>query len=100
MADHYYLVLPALPTDGLQLIPAYSSGFAYQSQLNMYGPGPLPHLPPYVFYGKAADAHKKAAALASEHKIPYHVAQVNIMGQYAPPPPEWKPTYTETWTKP
>ena len=56
--------------------------------------------PPYVAISGCAAAHKKAQELSKEHGCAYHIAQVNILGQYVPPPPEWKPTYEDTWAKP
>lgn len=104
MSDSYFLVLPSLPSDGLQLYPATNSlNFGYQQQAcvglggnQWLGATPSPH----SFFTSSDKAHTEAQRLSKLHQSPYYVAQVNIMGQYIPPPPEWKPTYEQTWKKP
>lgn len=100
MADIYFLVLPHLPSDGLQTYTASYTmqNWGYQQQncgVAGYGLQAVNPLP-YAFFTLSDKAHAEAQRLSKLHQMPYHVAQVNIIGQYIPPPPEWKPTYKET----
>lgn len=105
MSDHYYfLVLPSLPTDGLQTYTIYSTGLNnWQNAQNCIGQGYIGlqgNPPPYSFFLSSDKAHTEAQRLSKLHQSPYYVARIVVMGQYIPPPPEWKPMYQEVWNVP
>lgn len=99
----FFMVMPTLPYNQQQLFPAasYYGNWIQQGAVGIDGYLTNPTSPPpFVILFDREEAHKKAEALSKQQHSPYYVAQFNVLGQYVPPPPEWKPAYVDVWTKP
>jgi hypothetical protein len=87
---HCFIVMPSKPKHNKAL---YDQG--------SYG-GMLRVMPPYLFCDTLDAAHAQARKLSKHHSIPYFVAEVRMVGQWAPPPPQFEPIYEglSSWQKP
>jgi len=90
-----FLVLPEIPSDGKILQDSVLTTGMGWGQV-----GGLSYLPQtskcWTFKKSRASALDLAQHYSKTYNCPYYIAEVDIYGRYAPPPPAFEPVFEES----